>query len=306
MFMEDRFPIFLNILGHDQNQRLIVRYLRRSKETITRNFRQILSCVLRLHNILLKTPEPILEDSNDERWKWFKNCLGALDGTFINLKVREVDKPRYRTRKGDITTNVFAACSVDIEFTYVLPGREGSAADSRILKDALLRTHPIRIPHGTFYLVDVGYTNGEGFFAPYRGQRYHLKEWKDGYKPRTPQEYFNMKHSAARNVIERCFGLLKMRWAILCNSSFYEAKTHANIISACYLLHNLIRREMKFDPLVPLLDTDYGRQLMNADDDGDNIDVVESSIAWTLWRDNLARQMFDNWRLRRGAQSTTI
>ncbi|CAO2817624.1 unnamed protein product [Amaranthus hypochondriacus] len=235
MFMEDRFPIFLNILGHDQNQRLIVRYLRRSKETITRNFRQILSCVLRLHNILLKTPEPILEDSNDERWKWFKNCLGALDGTFINLKVREVDKPRYRTRKGDITTNVFAACSVDIEFTYVLPGREGSAADSRILKDALLRTHPIRIPHGTFYLVDVGYTNGEGFFAPYRGQR-----------------------------------------------------------------------EMKFDPLVPLLDTDYGRQLMNADDDGDNIDVVESSIAWTLWRDNLARQMFDNWRLRRGAQSTTI
>jgi len=142
--------------------------------------------------------------------------------------------------------------------------------------------------------------------APYRGQRYHLKEWKDGYKPRTSQEYFNMKHSAARNVIERCFGLLKMRWAILRNSSFYEAETHANIISACCLLHNLIRREMKFDPLEPLLDTDYGRQLMNADDDGDNIDVVESSIAWTLWRDNLARQMFDNWRLRRGAQSTII
>ena len=45
---------------------------------------------------------------------------------------------------------------------------------------------------------------------------------------------------------------------------------------------------------------------MNTDDDSDNIDVVESSIARTLWRDNLARQMFNNWRLRRGAESTRI
>ncbi|CAO2814288.1 unnamed protein product [Amaranthus hypochondriacus] len=60
---------------------------------------------------------------------------------------------------------------------------------------------------------------------------------------------------------------------------------------------------MKFDPLEPLLDTDYGRQWMNVDDDGNNIDVVESSIAWTLWRNNLARQMFDNWRLRYCAMS---
>ena len=72
MFIEERVAIFLNILGHDQKQRLTVRRLRRSKETISRNFQEILRCVLRLHNILLKTPEPILENSNDERRKWFK------------------------------------------------------------------------------------------------------------------------------------------------------------------------------------------------------------------------------------------
>ena len=38
MFAEERVAIFLNILGHDQKQRLLVRRLRRSKETITRNF----------------------------------------------------------------------------------------------------------------------------------------------------------------------------------------------------------------------------------------------------------------------------
>ncbi len=62
---------------------------------------------------------------------------------------------------------------------------------------------------GTYYLVDAGYTNGEGFLAPYRGQRYHLNDWKDGHQPTTREEYFNMKHSSARNVIERAFAILK-------------------------------------------------------------------------------------------------
>ena len=90
-----------------------------------------------------------------------------------------------------------------------------------------------------------------------------------------------MKHSAARNVIERCFGLLKMRWAILRNCSFYGIETHTDIISACCLLHNLIRREMLFDPLEPLLDTDYGRQFMD-DDIETYINVLETSSAWTI------------------------
>uniref|UniRef100_A0A3Q7FH25 DDE Tnp4 domain-containing protein n=1 Tax=Solanum lycopersicum TaxID=4081 RepID=A0A3Q7FH25_SOLLC len=32
--------------------------------------------------------------------------LGALDGTYIHIRVPSVYKPRYRTRKGDIATNV--------------------------------------------------------------------------------------------------------------------------------------------------------------------------------------------------------
>ena len=78
---------------------------------------------------------------------------------------------------------------------------------------------------GYYYLVDAGYTNGEGFLAPYRGTRYHLSEWRDGCMPVTPEEYFNMKHASARNVIERCFEVLKMCWAILRSLSFYPIKT---------------------------------------------------------------------------------
>jgi len=65
--------------------------------------------------------------------------IGALDGTHIPVIVAAEDRPRYRNRKGDISTNVLGACSADLRFIYVLPGWEGSAGDSRILRDALRR-----------------------------------------------------------------------------------------------------------------------------------------------------------------------
>ena len=98
-------------------------------------------------------------------------------------------------------------------------------------------------------MVDSGYTNGEGFLAPYRGTRYHLQEWEDNSRaPRNHEEYFNMKHSRARNVIERCFGLLKRRWAILRSPSHYPIKIQGRMITACSLLHNFIRMYMAVDP----------------------------------------------------------
>lgn len=126
------------------------------------------------------------------------------------MRVPEVDKARYRNRKGEIAMNLLAACSKEMQYIYVLSGWEGSAADSRVLRDAVSRRHGLRIPHGQYFLVDAGFMNCEGFLAPYRGQRYHLNEWRSGYQPTTPEELFNMKHSSARNIIERCFGVLKI------------------------------------------------------------------------------------------------
>nr|GFB50013.1 hypothetical protein [Tanacetum cinerariifolium] len=47
---------------------------------------------------------------------------------------------------------------------------EGSAADGRVLLDALARPHGLKVPRPCYYLVDARYTNREGFLAPYRGQ----------------------------------------------------------------------------------------------------------------------------------------
>ena len=76
-------------------------------------------------------------------------------------------------------------------------------------------------------------------------QRYHLQEWRgSGNAPTTSKEFFNMKHSSARNVIEWAFGLLKGRWVILYGKLYYPVQVQCRTIMACCLLYHLINREM--------------------------------------------------------------
>ena len=74
--------------------------------------------------------------------------MGAIDCTHVRVKVPSAEAIRYRGRKDFPTQNVLVACSFDLKFTYVLPGWEGTASDSRILKEALRRKNCLKIPSG--------------------------------------------------------------------------------------------------------------------------------------------------------------
>ena len=81
MDIEEMVAMFLIIISHDEKNRIMRRLYARSIETISRQFNLVLNAVLRLQGILLKTPDPVLENSTDERWKWFKvtiNIFGDL------------------------------------------------------------------------------------------------------------------------------------------------------------------------------------------------------------------------------------
>ncbi|CAI9267915.1 unnamed protein product [Lactuca saligna] len=146
MEIDEQVAIFLHILAHNVKNRVIICRFHRSGETISTHFIRVCNAVIRLHTHLLKKPEPVPDKSTDQRLKWFKNCLRALDGTYIKYLVPVEDQSRYRTRKNDITTNVLGVCSQDMQFIYVLTGWEGSAADGRVLRDALLRPHGFKVP----------------------------------------------------------------------------------------------------------------------------------------------------------------
>ncbi|CAH9133592.1 unnamed protein product, partial [Cuscuta epithymum] len=146
--VEEMLASFLYILSHHTKVRVAKREFVRSGETISRNFNKVLLAILRLHEVLLKKPEPVPQNCKEHRWKWFKNCLGALDGTYIQINVPEQEKPKYRTRKGDLATNVLGVCSRDLHFIYILPGWEGSAADARVLRSAISRPNGFVVPQG--------------------------------------------------------------------------------------------------------------------------------------------------------------
>ncbi|KAA0045643.1 retrotransposon protein [Cucumis melo var. makuwa] len=263
--VEEMVAMFLHVLAHDVKNRVIQREFVWSGETVSRHF-----------NI---------------------NCLGALDGPYIKVNVPAGDRPTFRTRKGEIATNVLGVCDTKGDFVYVLAGWEGSAADSRILRDAISRENGLQVPKGYYYLCDAGYPNAEGFLAPYRGQRYHLQEWRGAANaPTNAKEYFNMKHSSARNVIERAFGVLKGHWTILRGKSYYPLQVQCRTILACALLHNLINREMTYCDDVD--DEDEGDSMYVTTTASEDIQYIETTNEWSQWRDDLAESMFTVWQLR--------
>jgi hypothetical protein len=121
---------------------------------------------------------PIEIRDNPKFFPFFKDCLGAVDGSLLDAFVPDDAMARYRSRKGRISQNLLAACKFNLLFAYILSGWEGSAADGRVFEDA--RSKDFTIPPGKFYLGDAGFPSCDALLVPYRGVRYHLKEWERG------------------------------------------------------------------------------------------------------------------------------
>ena len=66
---------------------------------------------------------------------WFDGCIGAIDGTHINVEVNRQAKADFYNRKGETTINVCAIVDMDGRFTYVGAGKAGACHDMAVLKD---------------------------------------------------------------------------------------------------------------------------------------------------------------------------
>ncbi|KAL8457377.1 hypothetical protein ACS0TY_035294 [Phlomoides rotata] len=94
--ISEQIAIFLTVLSHHTKNRVVKHSFNRSGYTISKYFNLVLNTLLKLYNVLLVTPEPVPEDSNDYRWKYFK--IVNMDGNF--------DTPRgSRSRKRAGTTS---------------------------------------------------------------------------------------------------------------------------------------------------------------------------------------------------------
>ncbi|XP_059639685.1 uncharacterized protein LOC132282071 [Cornus florida] len=187
-------------------------------------------------------------------------CIGAIDGTQINVVTLVDQQLAYRERKGDCTQNVIAACSFDLKFTFVWARWEGSTHDSRILNEALSRPNlnfP-KPPSGKYYVVDVGYANMPGYLAPYKG---------------------------------------KARWTILKHMAPFPFPTQRLIVITSMALHNYIRQEAIADAEFQRYDDDEGYASDNDDmythatlsessgmvDQQQEMGIIRDGIANSIW-----------------------
>jgi hypothetical protein len=183
---------------------------------------------------------------NPKFYPYFKDCIGAIDGSLIPVSVPAALDESYFCRKGFKAQNILAVVSFDLTFQYVLAGWEGTAHDSRVLDDALGKG--FEIPEDKYYLADAGYGMSPHFLTPYRGVRYHLKEWAQaGQQPQNEKELYNLRHSSLRNAIERTFGVLKKRFKVLNTPIEYNLKVQVSLVKALCALHNFIKREGSID-----------------------------------------------------------
>jgi len=99
---------------------------------------------------------------------------------------------------------------------------------------------------------------------------------------------FNHAHSSLRNVIERSFGVLKMKWRILKNLPSYPVNKQSKIIVACMALHNFIRECDLEDPhFQEDVEDDSSHPIYDNTNDGGTGDDVDMNA----FRDAIATAM---------------
>ncbi|KAK2445398.1 hypothetical protein QL285_016335 [Trifolium repens] len=292
--VEEQVAKFLHIIGHNVKTRTVSFFFNRSRETVSRHFHNVLHAILALGEEFLVQPSsanvPPQILNNSRFYPYFKDCIGAIDGTHIRVKFPRAEAPRFRGRKEHPTQNILAACNFDMKFTYVLAGWEGTASDSRILKDALTKQDPLIIPEGKFYLGDAGFMLKRGLLTPYRGVCYHLKEYSSR-GPQNARELFNLRHSSLRNVIERTFGVLKKRFPIIASGTepHYSFEVMIDIVLACCIIHNFLMGVDIDEDLIAevdreLLQNDIDRsQTQQRDEDYRLGSILRETITAEMW-----------------------
>ena len=110
------------------------------------------------------------------------------------------------------------ACDFDMMFTFVYVSWERTKNGAHIFLDVLTKPE-VNVPwlsEGKYYLVYSSYPCISRFLPPYRGERYHLQEYRGRRnQPIRYKKLFNYRHSSLWNIIERCFGVLKNQVPIL-------------------------------------------------------------------------------------------
>ncbi|XP_056168193.1 uncharacterized protein LOC130138371 [Syzygium oleosum] len=268
--VDEQVAMFLLMICHKNSNRALCERFQCSGETVSKYFAAVLKAVLELAKEIIVPPsfDVVPEEIQIEPKfnRYFKGCVGAIDGTHIHATVPEHMQPRFR------------------------------ANDCRVLSAALGTPHlqfP-RPPAGKYYVVDSGYASSPGFLTPFKGERYHIPKFRRSGGPTTAKELFNHRHSSLRNIIERSFAALKNRFFVLRQMPPFKFEKQTQIVIACYAIHNYIIEQDRMDKCLSIYgDPDYvcepteqGTDDVATIEEGTETNNIRKRIANKMARDN--------------------
>ncbi|OEL13617.1 hypothetical protein BAE44_0025364 [Dichanthelium oligosanthes] len=123
--VEEQVAIFMYVVSKNASNRDLQWRFQHSGETISRHFGAVLRAMVRLTGSLVQLPTvniPFKISSNSKFMPYFKDCIGAIDGTHVPIFIALRLQDPYRNRKGTLSQNVIVACNFDNQFEHVSAG----------------------------------------------------------------------------------------------------------------------------------------------------------------------------------------
>jgi hypothetical protein len=220
-------------------------WIRLGESTITRCLKHFVSAVYRVFGeeyLRAPTAEDMARSLNANARRGFPGCLGSIDCWHWEWKnCPTAWAAQYKGMKGKGCVAEMC-CGEDLWIWHLFCGNPGSLNDINILqRSPLLRG----IYNGTTPKVEFS-INGNDYSHPYwlaDGIYPELAVFVAGFRVpnNAVDKNFTSWQESIRKDIERAFGVLQARWAILRNPARQWDRPYLDgIVECCVILHNMI------------------------------------------------------------------